>query len=175
MNAELEPFFHDSLAENTHVFRTAGGRLNRTLVNEIKALGSSNVIWLPHTDCGALKFAHNEINGQSIFPMSPITNQTARILKEALRDHVNQHLENDITLERFVAIQVNQGQKRLQDAFKDIPFIAELVDVSNSSKSSEAKSALIVSENIKLPPSVIIAGAADERSDARDPDAPRIR
>lgn len=161
MNGELEHFFHDSLAENTYVLRTAGGRLNRTLANEIIALDPGRITWLPHTDCGALKFAHNAINGQSIFPMSPITNQTARILKEALRDNTN-HSSESITLEQFVAIQVVQGEKRLRKEFKDTSFITELVDVSGIGKQGNTPSVLIVSENMKLSPSAIIFGAVNE-------------
>ena len=71
MNPVLDGMFKEFPEIQT--FRTAGGRLNRALVEEINSLDPREVVWMPHNDCGALKFAHSQINGQSIFPMHPIT------------------------------------------------------------------------------------------------------
>ncbi len=153
MNPVLDGMFKEFPEIQT--FRTAGGRLNRALVEEINSLDPREVVWMPHNDCGALKFAHSQINGQSIFPMHPITSHIAKILKEALRDHTD---DTNITLDRFVSTQVSQGEQRLRKEF-GTRFHSELVDVSGIGKHGNLENLLIVSEDTKIPPSILIANA----------------
>ncbi len=157
INPILEGLF--SNFPEIQTIRTAGGRLNRSLLEEINSLDPREVVWMPHTDCGALKFAHSQINGQSIFPMHPITKQTAGILKSALRDHTDDTRRTN--LDHFVSTLVSQGEIRLRERFQHSNFSAELVDVSGMGKHGHLENILIVSEDTKLPPSILISNATN--------------
>ncbi len=133
------------------VFRTAGGRLNRELANYIKAKKPSSISWVPHEDCGALKFALQQINGQSIWPTSPITKQTAGILRTALRSSGG-GAGKDIPLEDFTKILVREGNARLAVEFTGIKFKTEFTCLEEMKGHSDKESMLVVSENVGLRP-----------------------
>ena len=159
MDQTIEGFFKESRTER-HVFRTAGGRLNRTLVSGILSLDPTRVLWMPHSDCGALKHAHAQINGQTIWPMSHVTMQTWGILKAALKDSWSHNKDGvGISIEDFVPRVVRKGVERLSKEFSGMSFEWDFVDVSRLGAHDAKESVLIVAEDTRTPPSALVPHA----------------
>ena len=124
--------------------------MNRELVEYIKGKNPSSVHWVPHEDCGALKFALQQINGQSIWPMSPITKQTAGILRTALR--YPRSSARDLPLGDFTKILVHAGKTRLSAEFGGVEFKTRFALLAEMEGHSEKESMLVVSEDVRLGP-----------------------
>lgn len=141
--------------EQVHSFRTAGARLTRPILDEIKALRPTNVAWLPHSDCGALGFAFQKINGGDIWPREAITEQIRGILRSALRDHphvLKSRANFDLAL-------YETGRDRLKTEFGGLAFRPEFVDVTGLGAEGEKEKILLISEDTRVAPLALIAHA----------------
>jgi hypothetical protein len=135
--------------------RTLGARMPPTLLGEIKEMNPERMYWLPHENCGAGDHVHNQIKSD-IWPPSPMTDEILQMFGSILRDNGGQVVDRQIFDSRLY----RSSRAILQRSLGQSKFKAEFVSLSKLEvKPSEAEKILIVSEDIRAPPSVLIAYA----------------
>ncbi len=157
-NRKIEEYFADPNYD-MHVFRTAGGRVTRQMLNEIRALNLSRLDWLPHTDCGALNVAFGELSKANVWPgakpadVHEVVDHIANIIKTEARDPSKNYRDRNI----FDLSFYTQGSNILRAKLPGVEdFNPHMVDVSGIVSSRGAEKFLLVAEDITIPPSTLI-------------------